>query len=215
MATSTAQTGAQPWVPDRLSLASLRSAEQECRGCDLYRDATQVVPGDGRRAARVMLVGEQPGDAEDRAGQPFVGPAGRLLVTLLDEAGFEERDVFLTNAVKHFRFEQRGKRRIHKSPTRTQMVACRPWLLAEMDLIQPDGVVLLGATAGSAVYGSSFRLGPHRGRLLTWPTDELPVKRPPLWLVATTHPAAVLRSRDRDADRAALLNDLQLAASAG
>ena len=206
--------GAASWVPDTHTLDSLRAAMQECRGCELYRDATQAVPGDGATDAAVMLVGEQPGDHEDQAGEPFVGPAGRLLDKALAEAGIPPERVFETNAVKHFRFSgTRGKQRIHKSPDRVHIAACQPWLLAELDMVHPTGVVLLGGTAGKAVYGSSFRVGEARGKLRDWP-EALSSEGAPSWVLATTHPSAVLRSRDRDRDYAALVADLHVAAQA-
>jgi uracil-DNA glycosylase len=207
--------GAGPWVPDRPSLSTIRAHAAKCRGCDLYRDATQVVVGDGPRGADVMVVGEQPGDKEDRAGEPFVGPAGQLLDRALAEAGLEPASVFRTNAVKHFRFAgTRGKQRIHKSPSRWQVAACEPWLLAELEVVRPRVVVLLGATAGQAVLGPSFRVGTHRGQALSWPAERLPLATPPASVIATAHPSAVLRSRQRDADLAALVTDLAMAAAA-
>jgi len=201
-------------VPEKLTRDALRSAMQECRGCELYRDATQPVPGDGAADAAVMLVGEQPGDSEDQAGEPFVGPAGRLLDKALAEAGIPPERVFETNAVKHFRFSgTRGKQRIHKSPDRVHIAACQPWLLAELDMVRPTGVVLLGGTAGKAVYGSSFRVGEARGKLREWP-EVLESAGAPAWVLATTHPSAVLRSRDRDRDYDALVADLRVAAEA-
>jgi DNA polymerase len=209
-----AAPGAARWVPDQVrSVDELRTAAGACEGCELYRDATQVVMGDGREDARLVLVGEQPGDKEDQIGEPFVGPAGRLLEKALTEAGLAVEDVFLTNAVKHFRFARsRGKQRLHKSPGRTHVVACQPWLEAELTLVRPRGVVLLGATAGSAVYGASFRLGPARGRPQPWPSDRWPLTDPPDWVLATMHPSGVLRSRQRDEDFAALVADLRVAA---
>lgn len=207
-----AYPGAQPWVPERPSLASLRAAAGQCRGCDLYQDATQVVMGDGPRKARLMLVGEQPGDREDQQGRPFVGPAGRLLDGALEQADVDPNTVFRTNAVKHFRFHVNGKRRIHESPARWQVASCQPWLLAELDVVSPRVVVLLGATAGQAVYGASFRVGASRGRPLEWPTDAAELKKPPV-LVATAHPSSVLRSRRLDLDLALLVADLRLAAA--
>jgi uracil-DNA glycosylase len=199
-------------VPERLSLRSLREAAQECRGCELYRDATQVVMGEGRRDAAIMLVGEQPGDREDQEGEPFVGPAGRVLDDALAEVGIAPADVFKTNVVKHFRWSgTRGKQRIHKSPSRAQIAACGPWLEAELRLVRPTGVVLLGGTAGKAVYGSSFRVGDSRGRLQEWP-EAFPVERPPAWVLPTTHPSAVLRAEDRQAAYDGLVADLRVAA---
>lgn len=206
--------GAGPWVPADTSIDRLRDAAQSCEGCDLYRDATQAVMGRGAVGARFALVGEQPGDREDLEGEPFVGPAGRLLDKALDQAGIAQEVVYRTNAVKHFRFTARGKQRIHKSPARWQVSACQPWLLAELDQVRPRVVVLLGATAGRAVYGSGFRVTKSRGQVLAWPAEDLPLAAPPAAVVATAHPSSVLRSRNRDADLAALVADLQVAAAA-
>ena len=207
--------GADPWVPTERSLAAIRSQARACRGCDLYRDATQVVVGDGPERAPLMVVGEQPGDKEDLAGEPFVGPAGRLLDRALQEAGIEPRSVFRTNAVKHFRFSgTRGRQRIHTSPSRWQVAACEPWLLAELETVRPHVVVLLGATAGQAVLGPSFRVGAHRGEVLPWPHERHRLAASPQAVVATTHPSAVLRSRQRDEDFGSLVADLRVAASA-
>jgi DNA polymerase len=205
--------GAQPWVPERHDVAVLGDAARTCRGCDLYRDATQVVMGSGDPSAGMVLVGEQPGDKEDLAGEPFVGPAGRLLDKALDAAGVDAGTAYRTNAVKHFRFEVvRGKQRMHKSPARWQVAACQPWLLAELDAVRPDVVVLLGATAGQAVYGSGFRIGDARGRRLSWP-EELGGVRPGA-VYATVHPASVLRSRTREEAFDSLVADLRLARNA-
>src|SRR4051794_36373657 len=190
---------ATPFVPKGArSLKALREAAAGCRGCPLYADATQTVFGDGSPRARVMLVGEQPGDREDREGAPFVGPAGRELDKALDAVGLERRDVFITNAVKHFKFEERGKRRIHQKPTRGEMQACFPWLGEELRLVKPAVLVALGATAGQALFGSSFKLGPARGRPLDSELAEL--------VTATTHPPAILRARD-DESRQAMRRD--------
>ena len=161
-----------------------------------------------------MLVGEQPGDQEDRAGKPFVGPAGRLLDRALDTADIEPDSVFRTNAVKHFRFfGSAGKRRIHQSPTLAQMRACAPWLSAELAVVAPTGVIVLGATAGKAIFGSSFTVADRRGQLREWPAGrEDPAK--PEWVLTTVHPASILRSRQRDSDFAAFVADLQIAAAA-
>jgi len=219
MATTQKPPGAARWVPDRVSLPTLREAAQECRGCELYEDATQAVMGEGPAEAQLMLVGEQPGDQEDVAGEPFVGPAGKLLDRALGEAGIDPASVFRTNAVKHFRFSgTRGKQRIHKSPSRMHVTACGPWLVAEMSLVKPRGVVLLGGTAGKAIYGSSFKVGESRGRMQEWPADTF--EQPdaaeagwrPDWVLPTTHPSAVLRSRDREEDMSAFVADLQVAA---
>jgi uracil-DNA glycosylase len=216
MAAQDEYPGAQPWVPERLSLAAIRSAAQDCRGCELFRDATQVVVGDGPEGAALMLVGEQPGDKEDLAGEPFVGPAGKLLDRALESAGIDPRSAFRTNAVKHFRFAgTRGKQRIHKSPSRWHVTACGPWLLAELEVVRPRVVVLLGGTAGQAVYGPSFRVGAVRGQVQPWPVERLPVGgTAPEAVVATTHPSAVLRSRERESDFDALVADLRVAAAA-
>jgi len=209
--------GAQEWVPDEPTEASLRTAVQRCRGCELHADATQAVMGEGPEGADLMLVGEQPGDREDREGHPFVGPAGRLLDRALDEAGIDPAAVYRTNVVKHFRFSgTRGKQRIHKSPSRVHVAACGPWLLAELDVVRPTGVVLLGATAGQAVLGPSFRVGAERGRVLAWPDDPGvgEAAHPPDWVLATAHPSSVLRSRRRDEDLELLVADLRTAAEA-
>jgi len=210
-------------VPAEPTLPSLREAVQACRGCELYADATQAVMGSGPAGARLMVVGEQPGDQEDRAGTPFVGPAGRLLDRALDAAGLDPEGVYRTNVVKHFRFSgTRGHQRIHKSPGRVHVAACGPWLLAELEVVRPAGVVLLGGTAGKALYGSGFRVGEARGRLLDWPSgfegdaapDGEPGQQEPPWVLTTTHPSAVLRSRERDRDYDLLVEDLQVAAQA-
>jgi DNA polymerase len=191
----------------------MRAAVQECRGCELYRDATQGVMGEGSTGARLMLLGEQPGDREDREGEPFVGPAGGVLHRALADAGIAEDDVYTTNVVKHFRFKTVGKRRIHEPPGRQHVAACAPWLRAEMRMVRPAGVVLLGATAGKALYGPSFRVGEERGRFREWPAavgtgDVAP------WVVATTHPSAILRAGEgRDAAYRALVADLATAAA--
>lgn len=204
--------GAEPYVPQTYDLSALSTAVQDCRGCELYRAASQAVPGAGPAAAPLMLVGEQPGDMEDKEGEPFVGPAGRLLDRALEQAGLHRTSVFLTNAVKHFRFEERGKRRIHKTPTVTHVRACAPWLEAELAAVRPTGVVLLGATAGRAVFGTGFRLTETRGDVLDWPTTEpAGAAAPPTWAVATAHPSAVLRATDRTAAFDELVEDLVVA----
>lgn len=202
--------GAAPWVPSHPTLSALAGAMQACRGCDLYRDATQAVPGSGPHPAALMLLGEQPGDKEDQAGEPFVGPAGQVLDRALEAAGIDPGDTYVTNVVKHFRWEgRRGSQRLHKSPARWQVTACGPWLVAELDVVRPTGVVLLGGTAGKAVYGSSFRVGAVRGTLQEWPGGAA---RAPAWVLPTTHPSAVLRSEDREAAFAELVADLRVAA---
>jgi uracil-DNA glycosylase len=206
--------GAQRWVPQRASLSALREAVQDCRGCELYRDATQAVMGEGLKRARLVLLGEQPGDREDQQGKPFVGPAGRLLDRALDDAGIDRKDTYRTNVVKHFRWRgTRGKQRIHQAPSQQHVAACGPWLVAEFAQLRPAGVVLLGGTAGKAVFGSSFKVGEARGRLVDWP-ERFPVDHPPAWVLATTHPSAALRAEDRDAVYGGLVADLEVAADA-
>jgi len=200
---------AADFLPERESLKALREAAAGCRGCDLYEDATQTVFGEGRKSARVMLVGETPGDQEDRQGKPFVGPAGRELDRALARAGIDRADAYVTNAVKHFRFQERGKRRIHQKPDGRQIRACRPWLDAELRQIRPDALILMGATAAQALLGPSFRVTQERGRLLD--SDLAPI------VVATIHPSAILRERDDEArhlQREAFTSDLRVAADA-
>lgn len=218
MATTQEPLGAQMFVPDGApSLDQLRSAAGECKGCELYQNATQVVFGRGAAHARLVLVGEQPGDVEDQKGLPFVGPAGRLLRRAVDEAGIDPRIVYLTNAVKHFRFENRGKRRIHQTPDRVHIEACRPWLVAEFANLSPDLVVALGATAAKALFGPAFRVTRSRGQLLPWPAsaqhpEDFPVTQ--IQAMATIHPSAVLRADDQDIAFAGLVSDLKVAAGA-
>lgn len=195
--------GAAEFLPDRRDLGSLRSAAARCEGCHLYVAATQTVFGEGPERATFMLVGEEPGDREDREGHPFVGPAGRVLDRGLEEAGIDRDSVYLTNAVKHFSFTPRGKRRIHQKPTVAEIDACRPWLDAELALVRPEVVVVLGATAARSLLGRAFRLTQHRGE---------PVPLGDALAVATIHPSAVLRSPDREAAYAGFLSDLKAAA---
>jgi uracil-DNA glycosylase family protein len=186
---------ATPFLPDRLSLMALREAAAGCRGCHLHEHATQTVFGEGLKRAKVMMVGEIPGDREDRAGRVFVGPAGRELDQALVAAGLDRSEIYITNAVKHFKFQERGKRRIHQKPSRWEVNACLPWLRAELAIVAPEILVLLGATAGQALLGPGFRLGVARGRPLD--CDLAPL------VTATTHPSAILRSPDGDARQAA------------
>jgi uracil-DNA glycosylase len=203
--------GATPFLPDRPTLPELRTAAQTCHGCELYKDATQAVLGEGPKDAALMLIGEQPGDQEDLQGKPFVGPAGRLLMRALAAADIAPDSVYRTNAVKHFRFSgTKGKRRIHKTPDLAHMRACSPWLTAELSVVKPTGVVVLGATAGKAILGSRFKVTEQRGQLLDWPEDAAALSAPD-WLLATTHPSAVLRSSDRETAYAALVEDLKVA----
>ena len=203
------QRSAAPFVPATTSLKALSAAAHECRGCDLYKSATQVVFGAGPKKARVMFVGEQPGDQEDRQGEPFVGPAGALLDKALADAGIPRDQVYVTNAVKHFKWEPRGKRRIHKKPRASEVKACRPWLEAELRAVQPTVVVCLGATAAQSMLGASFKLMQQRGQLVSSPIAPR--------VVATIHPSAVLRAPDSEGRRAAyemLVADLKIVARA-
>jgi DNA polymerase len=208
-----AHTAAE-FVPDTRDVDELADAAHGCKGCDLYLDATQTVFGAGARSADMMLVGEQPGDQEDKAGAPFVGPAGKLLDRALVEAGIDRDHLYVTNAVKHFKFTlpERGKRRIHKTPGRTEVVACRPWLLAELDAIRPEVLVLMGATAAQSLMGSTFRLTAHRGEALRLPPiDEIDIAPE---VVVTVHPSSGLRGPPEDRQEAfdALVADLRFAA---
>jgi uracil-DNA glycosylase family protein len=208
-------SGAASFVPHTHELSKLAAAAQSCRGCDLFEAADQAVFGAGPKAARMMLVGEQPGDQEDRSGEPFIGPAGRLLDKALAAAGVDRGPVYVTNAVKHFKFvpAERGKRRIHKTPSRTEVVACRPWLVAELQSIHPDVLVLLGATAAKSLLGSDFRLTAHRGEVLHLPSDEVLGTIDPD-VVVTVHPSSVLRGPSEARDQAfdGLVADLRFAA---
>ncbi|MET0206187.1 MAG: UdgX family uracil-DNA binding protein [Thermoleophilaceae bacterium] len=199
---------ATPFLPDRISLAALRAAAASCRGCHLWRGATQTVFGEGLKRSRVMLVGEQPGDKEDLAGRPFVGPGGRELDRALEAAGIARSEAYLTNIVKHFKFEERGRRRIHQTPKRFEVEACRPWLEEELRVVRPVALVVLGATAAKGLFGPQFRLTHHRGELLDSDLADI--------VAATMHPSAILRgpSEDREAQREALVADLRVVARA-
>lgn len=195
-------------VPDRPSLKALRGAVQDCRACDLWAGATQAVMGEGARTAAVMLVGEQPGDREDIEGHPFVGPAGRVLDQGLEQAGIAREDSYVTNVVKHFRYKARGKRRIHQKPDRWQVSACLPWLEAELAVVAPKAVVLLGATAAQAMLGSQIRIGRDRGRPMDSELAEL--------VTLTAHPSSILRAPDEDERRRSMdefVADLRAVAS--
>lgn len=176
---------AKPFVPESRALPSLRDAVQSCRGCDLYRNATQAVFGEGAAPVPILMVGEQPGDSEDRAGRPFVGPAGRVLRQAMEQAGLDRSLVYVTNSVKHFKFEERGKRRIHAKPRGVEIAACRPWLEAEIDAVRPRLLVALGATAAQALVGKALPVTANRGRLLDHPRAEA--------LLVTLHPSFLLR----------------------
>jgi DNA polymerase len=178
-------------IPDRPTLKTVREAAADCRACDLYKRGTQTVFGEGPRRAEVMMVGEQPGDAEDLAGHPFVGPAGKLLDRALEEAGIDRRRVYVTNVVKHFKWEPRGKRRIHAKPNSAEITACRPWLETEIALVKPRILVCLGATAAQALLGRAFKVSQQRGRHVA--SDLAPL------VAATVHPSSILRARGDDA----------------
>ncbi len=200
---------ATAFLPDKRTLSALREAATGCRGCHLWRGATQTVFGEGLKRARVMLVGEQPGDKEDLAGKPFVGPAGRELDRGLEAAGIARDDAYVTNVVKHFKFEERGRRRIHQTPKRFEIEACKPWLAEELRLVEPEALVLLGATAAKALLGGTFRLTRHRGELLE--SELAPI------VTATIHPSSILRQQDdesRYAERDAFAGDLRVVAKA-
>jgi uracil-DNA glycosylase len=197
-------------LPDRPTLATVRDAAAGCKACDLYLRGTQTVFGEGPSRAKVMLVGEQPGDAEDTAGHPFVGPAGRLLDQALQEAGIDRREVYLTNVVKHFKWEPRGKRRIHAKPNASEVGACRPWLETEIALVKPRILVCLGATAAQALLGKSFRVSKQRG-------ERVPSTLAPI-VIATVHPSSILRAPDEAARREEMTRfvaDLKKVAAAG
>jgi DNA polymerase len=181
-------------LPDRPSLPKVREAARGCRACDLYRTGTQTVFGEGPSKADVLLVGEQPGDAEDLAGHPFVGPAGKLLDRALDEAGLDRRRLYVTNVVKHFKWEPRGKRRIHAKPNSAEIAACRPWLETEIALVKPRVLVCLGATAAQALLGSGFKVTRQRGTFVPSPLAPR--------VIATVHPSSILRAPDEDTRRA-------------
>jgi uracil-DNA glycosylase len=205
----TATGSAAEFVPDSRSLATLRRAAKDCHGCPLWQDATQVVFGTGARSAELMLVGEQPGDHEDLEGEPFVGPAGRVLSRALEEARIEPGDVYLTNAVKHFKWRERGKRRLHQTPRVGEVNACKPWLEAELDAVMPQAVAALGATAARSLFGSSIRVTRDRGRLIESPLASI--------AAVTVHPSAVLRVKSHDERESALasvVEDLRLVADA-
>jgi uracil-DNA glycosylase len=200
-------TSAAAFVPQTNSLKALREAAAGCRGCPLYAPATQTVFGEGRRRARLMMVGEMPGDREDLAGHVFVGPAGRELDAGLERAGIARADAYVTNVVKHFKFQERGKRRIHDTPKKSEVDACLPWLREELRLVKPEVLLILGAVAGKALLGASFRLTRSRGEPLE---SDLAA-----CVMATIHPAAILRARDADrkAEREAFVHDLQAVAA--
>jgi DNA polymerase len=211
-------TSAVPFVPAGADLDELRAAARGCQGCHLWEDATQTVFSRGGPDARVVMVGEQPGDVEDQRGEPFVGPAGVLLRRAVGDVGIAPEDLYITNAVKHFKFRRTGKRRIHQTPDRMEITACRPWLLAEFAQLSPQVVVVLGATAAQALLGPSFRVTRQRGELLPWPesawhSEDFAQPGGTAKVLATLHPSAVLRADDRDTAYKGLVADLQVVAS--
>ena len=204
---ASSQSRAWDLIPERPTLRSLREAAAGCRACTLWRNATQTVFGEGMKEAEVVLVGEQPGDREDLSGQPFIGPAGKLLDRALEEAGIDRRKVYMTNVVKHFKFVQRGKRRIHKKPAAEEIAACRPWLDSEIGVIGPRVIVCLGATAAQALLGRTFRLTHHRGEFVESPLAPL--------VTATVHPSSILRApddRSRHEEMGRFVEDLKIVA---
>jgi len=205
------EQNAAPFVPDDRSLPILQKAVQHCRGCDLYQNATQAVFGELETRAKakkpkvaIMMIGEQPGDQEDKQGRPFVGPAGKLLDKCLEESDIDRRKVYVTNTVKHFRWEPRGKLRIHKKPSMKEIHACRPWLEAELEAVRPELIVCLGATAAQSLLGSGFKITKSHGKVQQ--AEGLPP------IIATLHPSAILRARtdeDRERDTRIFLDDLR------
>ena len=196
---------AASWIPDNPTMPKLRAAAADCQGCDLWKRGTQTVFGEGGPKVRVMLVGEQPGDQEDIQGRPFVGPAGKILDKALEEARIDRKEVYVTNAVKHFKWEPRGKRRIHKKPNSMEITACKPWIEAEIDVLKPDVIVCLGATAAQALLGRQFKVTAQRG---TWiPSPLAP------FVMATVHPSSLLRAPDdetRHRETKRFIEDLRL-----
>ena len=193
MPRKTSSGSTKEFFPDKLTLPALRQAAADCKACDLWKRGTQTVFGEGRRRATVLFVGEQPGNEEDLTGKPFVGPAGRLFDTALDEAGIDRSQTYVTNVVKHFKWEPRGKRRIHKKPNAQEISACRPWLEAEISLVRPKVIVALGATAAQALLGSTFRVTKQRGELIQ--STLAP------YVMATVHPSSILRAPDEETRR--------------
>ena len=194
---------AEELLPPNATLTKLRNAAAECRACPLWKNATQTVFGEGPARARILMIGEQPGDQEDVKGKPFVGPAGRLLDEALKAAGIDRKEVYVTNAVKHFKWTPVGKRRLHQKPNAREIAACRPWLGAEILVVEPQVVVALGATAAQALMGPDFRVTQLRGQLLAFPWAET--------FLATVHPSSILRTRDeeREAEMAQFIEDLR------
>lgn len=209
MAKTKSETSAEDFFPERKSLKAFREAAGDCKACDLWQRGTQTVFGEGARHTEVMFVGEQPGNEEDLTGHPFVGPAGRLLDEALAEAGIDRHKIYVTNVVKHFKWEPRGKRRIHKKPNAGEVSACRPWLEAEINLVKPAVIVCLGATAAQALLGSKFKVSKQRGQFIA--STLVP------YIMATVHPASILRAPDdetRQVEKRRFINDLRRVASA-
>jgi uracil-DNA glycosylase len=202
-------SSAAEFLPSTRSLTALGEAAEGCRGCDLYKDATQTVFGRGRKSAELMLVGEQPGDKEDLEGEPFVGPAGRLLDRALEEAGIDRSAAYVTNAVKHFKWKPRGKRRLHQTPRAGEIEACKPWLAAEVEAVRPRALLAMGATAARSLFGTKVKVTADRGRPLESPLAPV--------AAVTIHPSAILRLREhdeREAEMAAFVADLEAVAHA-
>lgn len=206
MARPKATGSAADFLPERLTLPTLREAAAGCRGCRLWRVGTQTVFGEGPEDARALFVGEQPGDQEDRAGRPFVGPAGHLFDQALEAAGIDRATVYVTNSVKHFKWQARGKRRIHQKPNATEVAACRPWLEAELAVVKPRVLVLLGAVAAQSLLGREFRVTQHRGEFLESELAEV--------VTATVHPSSILRGEpaEREQNFNAFVDDLKVVA---
>ena len=204
MAKDKSETSAADFFPERKSLKAFREAAADCKGCDLWERGTQTVFGEGARYAEVIFVGEQPGNEEDLTGHPFVGPAGRLFNDALEEAGIDRRKTYVTNVVKHFKWEPRGKRRIHKKPNAREISACRPWLEAEINLVKPNVIVCLGATAAQALLGSKFKVSKQRGNFIE--STLAP------YIMATVHPSSILRAPDdetRHVEKRRFIDDLK------
>jgi len=202
------ETSAADFFPERKSLKAFREAAADCKGCDLWERSTQTVFGEGARRAEILFVGEQPGNEEDLSGHPFVGPAGRLLDDALAEAGIDRSETYVTNVVKHFKWEPRGKRRIHKKPNAREITACRPWLEAEIALVRPKVVVCLGATAAQALLGAQFKVTKRRGQFIE--SSLAP------YIMATVHPSSILRAPDdetRHLEKRQFIDDLKRVAT--
>ncbi|MFY9554116.1 MAG: UdgX family uracil-DNA binding protein [Blastocatellia bacterium] len=198
------QSSAEDLIPEKPTLHSLQNAAADCKACDLWETATQTVFGEGARRANIMFIGEQPGNEEDLMGKPFVGPAGRLLGEALEAAGIDRRQTYVTNVVKHFKWEPRGKRRIHKKPNSTEIEACKPWLEAEIATIKPKVIVALGATAAQALFGKDFRVTRQRGEFIQSPLAQ--------FAMATVHPSSILRAPDQQtrlAEMQSFIDDLK------